>query len=111
MNRFQLGEVIGKGSYAYVRLARDRESGASVAIKTYDRARLNDNQKKDNVRREISILQKCSHDNIIKLVAVVETDEAINIVMEYVGALSMREYLRKFEKRRITEDDARGKFR
>jgi|APCry1669189000_1035189.scaffolds.fasta_scaffold440978_1 hypothetical protein len=42
---------------------------------------------------------------------VTNTDTAIHLIMEYSGAKSMREYLKKFEQRILSEDDARIKFR
>ena len=27
LQRFQIGDILGKGSYAYVRLAKDKETG------------------------------------------------------------------------------------
>ncbi len=42
MERYQLGVVIGKGSYAVVRLATDTLTNKKVAIKIYDKYRLID---------------------------------------------------------------------
>ena len=39
------------------------------------------------------------------------TETAIHLIMEYSGAKSMREYLKKFELRILSEEDARVKFR
>lgn len=51
MKRYEIGQVLGKGSYAVVKLAKDLHTNQQVAIKTYDKFRLIDQQKKTNVRR------------------------------------------------------------
>ena len=53
LDRYKMGDIIGKGSYAVVKLAEDTYK---VAIKTYDKFRLIDPQRRMNVKREIEIL-------------------------------------------------------
>ena len=52
---YRVGGILGKGSYATVRLARNWK-GSTYAIKVYSRANLNDSFKIKNVNREIEIL-------------------------------------------------------
>lgn len=61
------GKTIGKGSYASVRLALSKESGKKVAIKTYEKARLGEETRRKNIRRETEILMRANHPNIIKI--------------------------------------------
>lgn len=56
--------MLGKGTYASVRMARTQE-GELVAIKTYDKVRLSDPEKLENVKREVDILSRISHPNIL----------------------------------------------
>ena len=56
LDRYKLGDIIGKGSYAVVKLAEDTYTNKKVAIKTYDKFRLIDPQRRMNVKREIEIL-------------------------------------------------------
>ena len=65
--------IIGQGSYAVVRLATDKNTNEKVAIKTYEKFKLNDVHKRKNVKREISILETLEHPNIIKLHKTIET--------------------------------------
>lgn len=68
--------MIGQGSYATVRLAED-DSGKLVAIKTYSKAKLKDSEKRDNLKREIDILSRVRHTNIIEFVEAIETASTV----------------------------------
>lgn len=48
--------------------------------------------KKKAVQREIAVLKKVDHPNIIKLVELIETNKQINLVMEYVNGVSLHTY-------------------
>lgn len=65
--RYELGKVVGRGSYSVVRAAKATD-GRLVAIKTYEKGKLNDPDKKQNVRREVSILSRIRHPNLIRFV-------------------------------------------
>jgi len=67
LSDYAIGHTIGKGSYAIVKVATERLTTKKVAIKTYDKIKLLDPQKKKNLDREISILQRLNHENIVKL--------------------------------------------
>lgn len=56
MDRYKLQEIIGKGSYAIVRIGEDTFTNKKVAIKTYDKYHLLDPEKRQNVKGEINIL-------------------------------------------------------
>jgi serine/threonine protein kinase len=65
---------LGFGSYAVVRLVQDKHTKDKFALKTYDKLKLADPQKRKNVAREVKILSKIKHPNIIRLYDVIETD-------------------------------------
>ncbi|KAL4478063.1 hypothetical protein ABPG72_013502 [Tetrahymena utriculariae] len=91
MERFEIKACIGKGSYAVVKLAKDTHTDKSVAIKMYDKYKLIDPQKRNNVKREIAILNKLDHSNIIKLYQTIDTRSSVNLVMEYISSQSLRQ--------------------
>jgi len=62
-----------------VKLGVDRTSSEKVAIKTYEKYKLFDPQKKKNVQREISILQKTNHSNIIHLIKIIESPRTVKL--------------------------------
>lgn len=51
-------------------------------------------QRKKSVRREIKLLQKLNHRNIIKIYDTIETNNHVNIIMEYIGGASIHGYLK-----------------
>ena len=77
-------KVIGTGSYAVVRIAKDEITGIKYAIKTYDKYKLYDVNKRKNVRREINILGLIEHPNIIILYKTIDTPTQVIILMNLV---------------------------
>ena len=63
---YDLERVLGKGNFALVRLGVHRLTKTKVAVKIVDKNDLDDeNQKK--IFREIEIMRRLSHPNIIQL--------------------------------------------
>ncbi len=77
LDMYRFERILGQGSYAVVKLAVDKNTNEKVAIKTYEKLRLSDPRKMKNVRREISILQGLSHNNIIELFSSFETPKQV----------------------------------
>ena len=71
--RYKLGSVLGQGAYATVRLAKS-DTGELVAIKCYDKIKINQQQKLENIKREIQILRKVKHPYVLELFDVTEND-------------------------------------
>lgn len=106
-----LGRQLGKGAYATVRQAVHRENRRQVAVKIYEKYRLIDISKKQGVRREIKIMQKLDHFNIVKLCESIETPKQIHIVMELVKGSSLLTHLKKQPGRKLSEDETRRLYR
>ena len=56
-----------------MRLINHKVTGDFFALKIYEKFRLTDPMKKKAVQREIAVLKKVSHPNVIKLVELIET--------------------------------------
>lgn len=63
------------------------------------------------MRREIKILQRLEHPNIVRIMDVVETNNHVNIVMEYISGVSLASFLKGQPNGRVCEKDARKIFR
>lgn len=56
-----------------MRLAIHKATGKKVAIKIYEKARLLDPQRRKSVRREIRVMDRIAHTNVVKFYEVVDT--------------------------------------
>jgi len=75
-----VGGVIGKGSYASVRLVKSWKGGA-FAMKIYDKSKTSDPSHMNNIRNEILVMEHIDHPNIIKYHETIYTADSINIIM------------------------------
>lgn len=70
---YSIGQEIGKGAYASVKSAIHKPTSSQVAIKIYEKIKLNDSHKRNAVKREIEVLKKTNHAHIVKLIEVIDT--------------------------------------
>lgn len=108
VKNYRLVKTIGKGNFARVMLARHIPTNSEVAIKIIDKTQLNPNSL-EKLFREVAIMKKLNHPNIVKLFEVIETDKTLYLVMEYINNGEVFEYLVK--NGRMKENIARQKFR
>jgi len=92
LSKYEIGAELGKGAYAKVKLATNKITKEKFAIKIYEKEKLNSNSKKSCVYKEIQILKKLKHKNIVKLIEVISTETQILIVQELIEGISLREY-------------------
>lgn len=81
MGNFSIGKAIGKGTFASVREAIHLPTNQKVAIKILHKKMIVDTRDKMNVSREISIVKKLRHPNIVQLLQLIETNSKIYFVM------------------------------
>mmetsp|Transcript_1311 Transcript_1311/g.1385 ORF Transcript_1311/g.1385 Transcript_1311/m.1385 type:complete len:1268 (+) Transcript_1311:89-3892(+) len=111
MDEYIIGKMIGQGAYAEVRFGIHKPSNRKVAIKTYEKYKLTDPQRRKSVRREIKLMEKVHHPHIIKQFESVDTQKQVQIVMEYVGGNSLHTYLKSKPNRRMDETEVRRLFK
>ncbi len=100
----QIGECIGTGAYGKVYKGMNCSTGTYVAIKEV----ITTNAPKDQVtsiQKEINLLMKLNHPNIVKYIGISELDRRIDsiysennlhIVLEYVENGSLSETIKRF---------------
>ncbi|KAG5860442.1 cyclin-dependent protein kinase [Encephalitozoon hellem] len=82
MTRYILGSIIGSGTYGEVYEAMDTETKEKVALK---RIKLNEREGMPGTAlREISILKKLNHRNVISLVSTIHTDTLLTMVFPFI---------------------------
>jgi serine/threonine protein kinase len=92
LSKYEIGDSLGKGAYAIVKLVTNKLTKEKFAMKIYEKEKLNSNSKKNCVYKEIQILKKLKHKNIVKLIEVISTEKQILIVQELIEGISLREY-------------------
>uniref|UniRef100_A0A0D9XDS3 non-specific serine/threonine protein kinase n=1 Tax=Leersia perrieri TaxID=77586 RepID=A0A0D9XDS3_9ORYZ len=108
LGRYELGRMLGQGTFAKVYYARDLKSGESVAIKVIDKARLRRTEGMvEQLRREISIMRLVRHPNVVGIREVLASRARVFVVMEYARG---GELFAKVSRGRLTEEHARRYF-
>ncbi|KAL6069740.1 Protein kinase domain,Protein kinase-like domain,Serine/threonine-protein kinase, active site [Balamuthia mandrillaris] len=97
-------EELGSGAFSVVRLGRNRETGEEVAIKVVDKRNVSENFKK-NLDREIQILIRVDHPNIVCLKDLYDAGDKFLFVMELVTGGEL--FDRIVQKGSYSEDDAK----
>lgn len=111
IDNYHLGIEIGHGSYAVVRSGTNKTTGQKIAIKVYEKYKLISSQRKNCVNREIKILQKFDHPNIVKLHEVIDTSRQLFLIMELVRGKSLLDYVRSKSGRKLEEPDCARLFK
>ncbi|KAF9621885.1 hypothetical protein IFM89_028473 [Coptis chinensis] len=107
LGRYEIGKLLGTGTFAKVYHARNIQTGESVAIKVLDKEKILKGGLIGHIKREISILRRVRHPNIVQLFEVMATKAKIYFVMEYVKG---GELFNKVAKGRLKEEVARKYF-
>lgn len=97
-----LGKKLGEGAHAVVRVARDLKYGKKIAVKTYNRLKLFDSEKRKNVTREIQLLKAANHINIAGFIAKFENTRNIHVMMEFGGNCSLKKLTKN---KNLSEDE------
>ena len=101
---FKVGKKLGEGMFSTVKLGTHSLTNEQVAIKILEKTKITKIEDKERINKEIEVLKKVNHYNIIKLYAVIETKLTIYLIQEYVQGKEFLEYLNK--KGKLKESDA-----
>ncbi|XP_008810573.2 CBL-interacting protein kinase 18 [Phoenix dactylifera] len=107
MQRYELGRLLGQGTFAKVHYARNLKTGQSVAIKIIDKEKVLRVGLVEQIKREISVMRLVKHPNIVQLYEVMASKTKIYFVLEYVKG---GELFNKVAKGKLKEDVARKYF-
>ena len=99
---YKINKVIGQGAFGTVFKAFELCSGRRVAIKQIKM----DNHNKNLVLKEIEVLKKVEHPNIVQYFNFLKEDNYMFIIMEFLEGGTLKEYI-KDNSENITEDIAR----
>jgi len=66
-----------------------------VAIKILEKDKIQDNSDVNRIAKEIEILKKLRHPNIIMLYEIIETEKELYLIMEYANGGELFDYIVK----------------
>ncbi|KAK2433115.1 CBL-interacting protein kinase 18 [Trifolium repens] len=107
MQRYEIGKLLGQGTFAKVYHARNLKNGMNVAIKVIDKEKVLRVGMIDQIKREISVMRLVRHPHVVELYEVMASKTKIYFVMEYVKG---GELFNKVSKGKLKHDDARRYF-
>jgi 5'-AMP-activated protein kinase catalytic alpha subunit len=105
--KYEMGRLLGKGTFAKVYYGKHLATGESVAIKVISKDQVKKEGMMEQIQREISVMRLVRHPNIVELKEVMATKTKIFFIMEYVRG---GELFAKVAKGRLKEEAARKYF-
>ena len=106
---YVLGDSLGKGSYAVVKVAFSKKLKRQVAIKIITKKKAPQDYLKKFLPREIAVMKQLNHPNVIGLNEAIETSSRIFLVMDMADGGDLLDYIKT--NGAISENEARGFFR
>ena len=97
-------ETIGTGTFSKVKLGINKYTKEKVAIKLLEKSKITEKEDLKRINREISIIKKLSHPNIIKINEIFENEKYYYIIMDYCSKGELFDYIVK--KTKLTEDES-----
>ena len=82
-DKYDVGRLLGQGTFAKVYYGRSVDTNQSVAIKMIDKDKVMKVGLMDQIKREISVMRIAKHPNVVELYEVMATKTRIYFVMEY----------------------------
>jgi len=92
---YRVGEMVGKGAFGSVYRGLNLETGATVAIKTFNTVNVPE-EELSSIETEIRLLEKLNHSNIVKYMGTMRTENTMNIILEFVESGSLQGLMRKY---------------
>mmetsp|Transcript_14438 Transcript_14438/g.15934 ORF Transcript_14438/g.15934 Transcript_14438/m.15934 type:complete len:510 (-) Transcript_14438:617-2146(-) len=108
IQNYKLGQTLGVGGFAKVKLGINELTNHKVAVKIFNRKRIRTLKVTDKIAREIRILKFFYHTHVIRLYEVMYTQDEIFVIMEYASGGELYDLISK--KGRIKEPEARKYF-
>ena len=82
---YTIKETIGKGTFSKVKLGINKSTGEKVAIKILEKSKIKTKSDIIRVERELNILRKINHINLVKIYQTKEDQFNIYIIMEFIN--------------------------
>ena len=106
---YDLGETIGRGHFAVVKLARHVFTGEKVAVKVIDKTKL-DEVSKAHLFQEVRCMKLVQHPHVVRLYEVIDTCTKLYLILEWGDGGDMYDHIMKHDQG-LTEFMARRYFK
>ncbi|CAD8052449.1 unnamed protein product [Paramecium primaurelia] len=93
IGQYIFSKTLGQGTFGKVKLATHILTGEKVAIKILEKQKICDQSDIERVTKEIQILKKVRHPNLVQLYEIIETPKQLFLVMEYVNGGELFDYI------------------
>ena len=94
-----------------MRRAVHKETKALIALKTYEKKNLRQEDAQNAVHNEINTLSDLFHPNIMRLHEVIDQRTHVHLVMELCTGMPIFHHIKKLPDQRINESQCRSIFR
>ncbi|CAD8160099.1 unnamed protein product [Paramecium pentaurelia] len=95
VQNYVLDRTLGKGTFGKVKLGYHTICDEYVAVKILEKRKIENDADFIRVQREIAILHKVEHQNVIKLYEIIESETNLYLVMEYAKGGELFDYIVK----------------
>jgi tRNA A-37 threonylcarbamoyl transferase component Bud32 len=93
--RYDIVKLLGQGASATVYLARHIALGELRVLKILHHDMMLDKRRREKFRMEAQVSAHLKHPAIVQVFDVTQTDSKLQIEMEYIDGMSLRQYLEK----------------
>jgi serine/threonine protein kinase len=90
---YTLGNILGKGGMATVYLATDKKFQTNVAVKVLNKEFIHNENIRQRFLAEARNMFRMSHPNVIKVTDLIDEDNLVAFVMDYVEGPTLKDYL------------------
>jgi uncharacterized protein (TIGR02145 family) len=108
IHHYHIQSELGRGGMATVYLAHDSKFDTNVAIKVLNKEFVHNENIRKRFLAEAKNMFKMSHPNIIKVTDLIEENDTVAFVMEYIEGETLKEYLDR--KGKLKDDEIKNIF-
>ena len=106
---YKFGRLIGRGAFGKVNLGLHILTGKIVAIKSFNKSNLKDENSIQKIYHEINLMKSLKHNSIVRILETLEIENYILIIMENISGGNLLSFVKKRTK--LNEKTAHFIFR
>ncbi|CAK80366.1 unnamed protein product (macronuclear) [Paramecium tetraurelia] len=108
LDNYIIEQSIGKGTFGKVYRGLHKPTQQFVAIKILEKSKIEQPADFTRIQREIHILRKLRHPNVVQLYEILESETKIYLIMEFVSGGELFQHIVK--SKRLPENEAAALF-